>query len=115
MKRINNFKRIGLLVVAIGLIGISVSLASTRFDYKFKVHNTTKFRITKIMVSEDGKKYGLFDIGDGIPAGATEEMVWDKSTDKGACEWYFKATFSDKTESEAAKFDFCEKDLVLEF
>ena len=115
MKRINNFKSIGMLVIAIGLIGISVSLASTSFDYKFKVHNTTKFRITKIMVSEDGKKYGLFDIGDGIPAGATEELVWDKSTDKGGCEWYFKATFSDKTESEPAKFDFCEKNLVLEF
>ncbi len=111
----NNFKRISLLVIAIGLMGISVSSASSSFDYKFKVHNTTKFKITKIMVSEDGKKYGLFDIGDGIPAGATEELVWDKSTDKGACEWYFKATFSDKTESEPAKFDFCEKDLVLEF
>ena len=54
MKRINNFKSIGMLVIAIGLIGISVSLASTSFDYRFKVHNTTKFRITKIMVSEDG-------------------------------------------------------------
>ena len=115
MKRINNFKRIGLLVIAIGLSAMSISLASTSFDYRFKVHNTTKFKITKIMVSEDGKKYGLFDIGDGIPAGATEELVWDKSTDKGGCEWYFKATFSDKTESEPAKFDFCEKNLVLEF
>ncbi len=115
MKRFNNFKRIGLLVVAIGLMGFSVSRAGTGFDYRFKVHNTTKFRITKLMVSENGKKYSLFDIGDGISAGATEEMIWDKSTDNGACEWYFKATFSDKSESEAAKFDFCEKDLVLEF
>ena len=115
MKRFNNFKRIGLLVVAIGLMGFSVSRAGTGFDYRFKVHNTTKFKITKLMVSENGKKYLLFDIGDGIPAGATEEMIWDKSTDNGACEWYFKATFSDKSESEPAKFDFCEKDLVLEF
>ena len=31
--------------------------------YKFKVHNTTKDKITKLLASEDGKKYSSFDVG----------------------------------------------------
>jgi hypothetical protein len=67
------------------------------------------------MVSEDGKKWGQFDIGDGIAAGDTEEMVWDKSTNGESCHQWFKAVFSNGEDSEAVKFDFCEKGLVLEF
>ena len=115
MRTINNFKKAGLLVVAIALLGISISRAGSTNEYKFKVHNTTKVKITGLLASEDGKKFRPFDIGDGIAPGATMELVWDKSTDNGQCDWWFKANFSDKTESEAAKFDFCEKDLVLEF
>lgn len=84
-------------------------------EYKFKVHNNTRQDIKKILVSEDGKKWGYFDIGEGIEAGATEELVWDKSTDNGYCEWYFKAVFANGEESEAIEFDFCEKNLILEF
>ena len=83
--------------------------------HRFKVHNNTKQDIKKIMVSQDGKKWGYFDIGDGIKAGATEELVWDKSTDNENCEQWFKAVFTDGEESEPVKFDFCEKGLVLEF
>ena len=46
---------------------------------------------------------------------ATDELVWDKSTDNGNCEWTFKTVFDNDEESEAVKFDFCEKNLVLEF
>src|SRR5260370_3093352 len=60
------------------------------------------------------KKWGYFDIGDGIAAGATEELVWDKSTDNGYCEWHFKAVFDNKEESGAVGFNFCEHDLVLD-
>jgi hypothetical protein len=84
-------------------------------DYKFKVHNNTDQKIKKILVSEDGKKWGYFDIGSGIDAGAMEELVWDKSTDNGNCEWIFKAVFADGEESDPVEFDFCEKNLVLEF
>ena len=84
-------------------------------DYSFKVHNTTDDTITKLLASEDGETYGNFDIGSGIEAGKTMTLVWDKSTDSGKCHQWFKAVFSDGDESEAKQFDFCEKDLTLEF
>jgi hypothetical protein len=84
-------------------------------EYSFKVHNTTKDRIKKILVSEDGEKYGLFDIGKGIPAGETVTLKWDKSTNKSDCEWLIKAVFADGSETPPKKFDFCEEDLELDF
>jgi hypothetical protein len=83
--------------------------------FSFKVTNTTKNTITKLLASEDGKTYGVFDIGKGIKAGATVELQWDKSTDNGKCKQWFKAVFDDGEESEAEQFDFCEEDLTLEF
>jgi hypothetical protein len=114
--RVNsNFKKLVLLATVLLMMSFTLSFARPHAEYKFKIHNNTKVAIKKIQVSDDGKKWGVFDIGDGIAAGATEEMVWDKSTDNGACEWWFKATWSDGDVSDAAKFDFCEKDLVIEF
>jgi hypothetical protein len=112
----NSFKKARLFVCALAIVSFAVA-ASARagFDYKFKVHNNTKTKITKILASEDGKSYGNFDIGDGIAAGETATLVWDKSTDEGGCNWFFKAVFEGGEESEPVKFDFCEKDLVLEF
>ena len=116
MKLQRNIRKITLLTLVLALLSFSVANARTLPDYKFKVHNNTKNAIKKIFVREDGsKEWGQFDIGDGIPAGATEEMVWDKSTDNGKCHWFFKAVFANGEESEAVKFDFCEKDLVVEF
>ncbi len=84
-------------------------------EYTFKVHNTQKETIKKLLASEDGKDYGFFDIGSGIKAGETAKLVWAKSTNSGECTQYFKAVFSDGEESKAVKFDFCEDDLELEF
>ena len=92
-----------------------MAFARGTVEYKFKVHNNTDQAIKKILVSEDGKKYGYFDIGNGIPAGATVELVWAESTDGENCEQLFKAVFADGEESDPVKFDFCEKGLVLEF
>ena len=84
--------------------------------YKFKVHNTTKDRITKLLVSENGKKYGFFDIGKkGIGPDETISLVWDEKTETSGCEWFIKAVFNDGSETPAKKFDFCEKELELEF
>jgi hypothetical protein len=114
--RVNsNLAKVVMLVTALMLMSFTLSFAKPHVEYKFKVHNNTKVTLKKIQVSDDGKTWGYFDIGDGIAAGATEELVWDKSTDNGACEWYFKAIWSDGDVSDAAKFDFCEKDLVIEF
>jgi len=105
-----------ILMLGLALILMSATLSFAKSnEYKFKVHNNTKQDIKKIQVSVDGKKWGFFDIGDGIRAGATEELVWDKSTDNEPCEQYFKAQFADGDWSEPVKFDFCEKGLTLEF
>lgn len=113
MRVYRNFAQLSMLVLAFALMS-TLSLAKTN-EYKFKVHNNTRQAIKKLQVSEDGKKWGDFDIGSGIAAGATEELVWDKSTDSENCEQYFRVQFADKEWSDAVKFDFCEKGLVLEF
>ena len=84
-------------------------------NYSFKVKNTTDELITKILVSEDGEKYGYFDIGSGIKPGETTTLVWDKSTNSGSCHQWFKAVWESGKEGKPVKFDFCEKDLQLEF
>lgn len=110
-----NFRKAVLLAFAFVLASSAMSYARTSQDYSFKIHNNTKHAIKKVLVSADGKTWGQFDIGDGIAAGATEEMVWDKSTNGESCKQWFKAVFDNSDESEAVKFDFCEKGLVLEF
>lgn len=84
-------------------------------EYSFEVTNNTKLTIKKILVSEDGKEYGFFDIGKGIKPGQTIKLVWDSSTNGESCQQWVKAVFSDGEESEPTKFDFCESDLALEF
>jgi hypothetical protein len=115
MRIYRNVGRIVMIATALAVMSFTASSAQPSSEYKFKVHNNTKHDIKKIMVSPDGKKWGYFDIGDGIKAGETEELVWDKSTDNEDCEQWFKAVFAGGDESEPVKFDFCEKGLTLEF
>ncbi len=115
MRVYTNFGKVLMLATALLMMSFTLSFAKTNVDYKFKVHNNTTHDIKKILVSDDGKKWGYFDIVDVIKAGDTDELVWDKSTDNGACEWIFKAVWSNDEESEPVKFDFCEKGLTLEF
>lgn len=116
MKLQGNFRKAALLAFAFVLASFTMSYAGgATQDYSFKIRNNTKSAIKKVQVSADGKSWGEFDIGDGIPAGATEEMVWDKATNGESCKQWFKAAFDNGQESEAVKFDFCEKGLVLEF
>jgi hypothetical protein len=95
--------------------GSAKAFAKAKNEYSFKVTNKTKIGITKILASEDGEKYGFFDIGKGIKPGETITLIWDKSTDESNCGWYFKAVFTDGEESEAVDFDFCEDSLELVF
>ncbi len=103
-----------ILVCAISLVFL-LAAASFAQDYTFKVHNNSGDKIVKILVSEDGNNWGFFDIGSGIPAGKTMELAWDNSTNNEECKQYFKAVFSDNSESEPVIFDFCEQGLILEF
>lgn len=93
----------------------SMAAKPLTYDYSFKVHNNTNSTITKVLVSQDGKEYGYFDIGSGIAPGTTVELIWSSSTNGESCHQYFKAVFDTGEESQAVKFDFCESGLVLEF
>ena len=84
-------------------------------QYSFKVKNANVQRITKLLASEDGKKYLEFDIGKGIDVDETVTLNWDKSTNKAGCEWYIKAVYADKSVGEPVRFNFCEEDLAIEF
>jgi hypothetical protein len=100
-------------IIAAAVVLMSVPVFAE--DHSFKVTNNTDTKIVKILVSEDDTEYGFFDIGAGINPGKTVTLVWDSSTNGEDCEQYFKAVFSNKEESEAQKFDFCEDDVTLEF
>ena len=92
-----------------------LTVAASADEYSFQVTNSTRSTITKILVSENGRSWGYFDIGRGIRPGRTVELTWDASTNDESCFQWVKAKFADGSESERAKFDFCEEDLVLEF
>ena len=94
---------------------LALSITAYGEEYSFKVTNNTDTKIKKILVSEDGKKYGYFDIGGGIEPGKTVTLVWDSSTNGESCEQYFKAVFANDEQSEAQQFDFCEEGVELEF
>ncbi|MDP1771469.1 MAG: hypothetical protein Q8L15_04235 [Methylobacter sp.] len=79
------------------------------------MHNNTRTKMTKLLVSEDKKEWGYFDIGSGIAAGGNMTLVWDSSSNNEGCNQYVKAAYADGSESEEAKFNFCEADLELDF
>ncbi len=83
--------------------------------YSFGVYNNMDQPIKKLEASEDGKSWGFFDIGSGIPSGATVTLTWDESTNGGNCSQYFRVTWEGGDQSEPVEFDFCEPGLVLEF
>ncbi|MGZ5006404.1 MAG: hypothetical protein ACXWE9_01380 [Methylobacter sp.] len=107
-----SFAVIASLVTGVIAAGNAIAAES---EYSFKVHNSTKVKITKLLVSEDKKQWGYFDIGGGIAAGDNMTLVWDQSTNNEGCDQYVKAAYADGTESEEAKFNFCEANLELEF
>jgi hypothetical protein len=115
MKLSIHLKKILLVGCALLVTTIVPSIARAGDEYSFKVKNTTKELITKILVSEDGEKYGYFDIGKGIKPGEEMTLVWDKSTNSQSCTQWFKAVWESGEEGKPVKFNFCEKGLELEF
>jgi len=97
------------------LILVGVAAPIVRAEYSFKVHNQTKHKIISLLTSEHGEKASEFDIGDGIAAGESATLVWDKSTDNSNCEWAFTAVYDNGTYSEPVVINFCEDDLELVF
>ena len=101
-------------LAAAAVIALTASAAPAD-EFSFKVTNKTKSLIKKILVSQDKKEWGFFEVGKGIPAGKTVTLSWDKSTNNEECKQWVKAVYADGEEAEPAKFDFCEEDLHMEF
>jgi hypothetical protein len=81
-----SYLKLGLVgVVVMTLVSVPLRNAGADEEYSFKLHNTTKDKITKLLASEDGKEWGSFDIGKGIPAGETVTLKWDKKTNESGC------------------------------
>ena len=111
----SRFVKMTLLSFVFVLLSFTASYAQSDTEFSFKVTNNTNSTIKKLLVSEDGKTYGYFNIGNGIGSGKTVTLVWNQSTNDENCVQYFKAVFADASESAAVKFDFCEDELELEF
>ncbi|HEX2832576.1 MAG TPA: hypothetical protein VHW00_06155 [Thermoanaerobaculia bacterium] len=103
----------GLVLAAAATLLLSATASAE--EYSFTVTNNTDTPIKKILVSEDGNKYGFFDIGAGIAPGKTVKLVWDSSTNGESCDQFFKAVFANGEESEPQEFDFCEDEVAIEF
>lgn len=115
-------KKTSLFKTALFALALTSAVVLPRFAnaedesaYSFILHNTTQEKITALMVSEDGEKWGKFDIGDGLKAGDSAKFVWDKKANSQACEQFVKAEFEDGHESTPVKHDFCKEGLELGF
>lgn len=98
-------------LLAIALLAAATSASA----YDFTVTNGTEVKIVSIEATEDGKTWGKFNIGAGLVAGASMKITWDASTEESVCEWKVRASYADGSEAAPAAFDFCEKDLKIEF
>ncbi|MBW6424856.1 hypothetical protein KX729_25745 [Rhizobium sp. XQZ8] len=112
----SNSLRLGFAAIAFGIASCGpMTTTAQAAEFSFTATNTTKSSITKVLVSEDKKTWGYFEIGKGIKPGATADLVWDKSTNSESCKQWVKAAYADGSESEPAKFDFCEDGLEIDF
>jgi len=103
--------------VIFGLLAI-VSIRDVKAESEdadsFKILNNSGKKITKVWVSNGGKSW-TFDIGSGIANGDTKTLQWADWTDSLPCVLEFMCEFEDGTDSAEQPFDFCKKDLVLQF
>ena len=111
-----NSARSGFAALAFALAGTGPAItAAGAAEYSFTATNTTDLTVTEIWVSENKTDWGYFDIGSGIEPGATSNLVWSQSTNSENCSQWVKANYADGSESEPAKFDFCEDGLEIDF
>jgi hypothetical protein len=95
------------------IIGLSCGYVSARAAHVIQVHNSSNKKITKLVISADGKTYAAFSAGNGIKPGETVGVGWDISNHQ--CAFYLKAVCADRSESTSQQFDICEKDVFVEF
>jgi hypothetical protein len=102
-------------LIYVGIISSLFIVGANAEDVSFKVTNTTNSLIKEVLVSQDAKEWGFFDIGQGIKPGEEITLIWSEDSSNENCKQYIKAVWKDKSESEPVKFDFCEDNLELEF
>jgi len=108
--------RTGFVAVVLGIAASGMLATGVQAEeYSFTATNTTNSAVTEVLVSQDKAEWGYFDIGSGIKPGSTSNLVWNQSTNDENCAQWVKAVFADGSESEPAKFDFCESGLEIEF
>lgn len=107
--------KVNLSILAVALSTAAMISSAKADEYSFTATNTTGSAITKVLVSENKKEWGYFDIGSGIKPGQTANLEWDQSTNDESCKQWVKANYADGSESEPAKFDFCEDGLEINF
>jgi hypothetical protein len=108
--------RLGFVTIAFGAaVSGAITTSAYAAEFSFTATNTTNTAITEVLVSENKKDWGYFGIGSGIKSGATANLVWDQSTNSEGCAQWVKASYADGSESEPAKFDFCEDGLEINF
>ena len=110
-----NSVRACLSVFALGIAVNGFAGDASAAEFSFTATNSTDLTVTEILVSENKTDWGYFDIGSGIKPGATSNLVWSQSTNGEACSQWVKAGYADGSESEPAKFDFCEDGLEIDF
>jgi hypothetical protein len=92
-----------------------MSFAAVAQNYTFTVNNNSDTDIVRIEVSEDAESWSPFQIGGGIAAEDSAELMWDSSTDNSDCNWQFRATFRGGFVAYSDWIDFCEDDVVIDF
>jgi hypothetical protein len=103
-----HINRTSLIASSLLILGLAANSAPAfAGQWYFYVENASSATIKKLYASEDGKKWGYFDIGSGIGAGKSIKLNWSSSTDDQSCKQYLKAVFADGSESKSAKIDFC--------
>ncbi|PWW00110.1 hypothetical protein DFR52_103312 [Hoeflea marina] len=111
-----NSARIAFVTLSFSIAAIGMIATSAHADeFSFTATNTTDSAITEVLVSENKSDWGYFDIGSGIKPGSTVNLLWDQSTNNESCTQWVKASYADGSESEPAKFDFCEDGLEIDF
>jgi hypothetical protein len=111
-----NSVRTAITTLAFGIAANGMIVAAAHAEeFSFTATNTTNSAITEVLVSENKKEWGYFEIGSGIKPGSTVNLTWDQSTNSESCAQWVKATYADGSQSEPAKFDFCEAGLGIDF
>ncbi|WP_019499066.1 hypothetical protein [Pseudanabaena sp. PCC 6802] len=94
-------------IALLALSTVALPNAASAEQWYFYVRNNSSAAIKQLLVSENGSSWGYFDIGSGVGVGAQAKMIWDSSTNNQGCSQLIKAVFSDGSESQPSRIDFC--------